>query len=311
MQARQGLVSVVRWRSSLTGIEASMVRITPSQIAQFKADGFLILDHLLSSAELETARSRFEPLFRGEFATGLYPDEWNWREGRDPPDRTRQICNGWKSDRAIARIVLKEEIGRICATLAGWSGARIGQDNVIWKPPGATALGFHQDDSYCQWVIPSGFTTCWIALDDTTAAGGTLEYVRGSHRWGAFPTIRQFHAPDDYRESLRMAAESVGATVEIVPVEVPAGGCAIHAGGTWHGSDRNRSSQPRRSLVAHCLPAEARFHPTEVSYIYSRYRRVGDDTMDESFFPILWTHSGQRSAHLEAYLAATCTGPFA
>ena len=57
--------------------------------------------------------------------------------------------------------------------------------------------------------------------------------------------------------------------------------------------------QPRRSLVTHCLSSEARFHPTEVSYIYSRYRRVGDDTMDESFFPILWTRSGYRTPFLD------------
>jgi hypothetical protein len=280
-----------------------MRAITPSQIEQFRADGFLILDRLLSADEVQRARSRFEPLFRGEFETGLYPDEWNWCEGRDPPDRTRQICNGWKSDRTIARIVLKEEIGRMCATLAGWSGARIGQDNVLWKPPGAKALGFHQDDSYCNWVIPMGFTTCWIALDDTTAAGGTIEYARGSHRWGVFPKIRQFHAPDDYREALRAAARSVGAEVDLVPIEVPAGGCAIHAGGTWHGSDANRSGRPRRSLVTHCLASEARFHPTEVSTIYSRYHRIGDDAMDESFFPILWTRSGSRTTWLESYLS--------
>jgi hypothetical protein len=54
--------------------------------------------------------------------------------------------------------------------------------------------------------------------------------------------------------------------------------------------------------VTHCLAAEARFHPTEVSYIYSRYHRVGDDSMDESFFPILWTQSGYRTPFLEAYL---------
>jgi hypothetical protein len=41
---------------------------------------------------------------------------------------------------------------------------------------------------------------------DTTAAGGTIEYARGSHRWGVFPKIRQFHAPDDYREALKDAA---------------------------------------------------------------------------------------------------------
>lgn len=278
-----------------------MVQITSSQIEQFRTDGFLILQQFLSSDDVERARARFEPLFRGEFETGLYPDEWNWREGRDPIDRTRQICNGWKSDRSIASIVLREEIGRVCALLAGWTGARMGQDNVLWKPPGAKALGFHQDDSYCHWIIPSGFTTCWMALDDTAAAGGTLEYARGSHRWGLFEKVRQFHAPEDYREALNAAARSVGAEVELVPVEVPAGGCAIHAGGMWHGSDANRTSRPRRSLVTHCVAAEARFHPTEVSYIYSRYRRVGDDTMDESFFPILWSQSGYRTSYLESY----------
>jgi ectoine hydroxylase-related dioxygenase (phytanoyl-CoA dioxygenase family) len=143
-----------------------------------------------------------------------------------------------------------------------------------------------------------------MALDDTTAAGGTIEYARGSHRWGLFPKIHQFHAPDNYREALEVAARSSGARVDLVPIEVPAGGCVFHAGGTWHGSDANRSGRPRRSLVTHCLASEARFHPTEVSYIYSRYHRVGDDTMDESFFPILWTDSGRRSAWLEEYLAA-------
>jgi ectoine hydroxylase-related dioxygenase (phytanoyl-CoA dioxygenase family) len=275
-----------------------MLEISASQIEQFQADGFLILERFLSADEVSRARERFEPLFRGEFETGLHPDEWNWRHGRDAADLTRQICNGWKSDRTLARIILKEEIGRLCAQLAGWSGARIGQDNVIWKPPGAKALGFHQDDSYCQWVIPSGYTTCWMTLDDTSAAGGTIEYVRGSHRWGLFPVIRQFHAPEDYREALDAAANSVGAKVDIVRIEVPAGGCVIHAGRTWHGSNANRSTEPRRTLVTHCLSAEARFHPREVSYIYSRYRRFNDDTMDESFFPILWSRDGQRSGFL-------------
>jgi Phytanoyl-CoA dioxygenase (PhyH) len=277
------------------------MELTAAQIGQFDADGFLILERFLTAEEVASACARFEPLFRGEFETGLYPDEWNWREGRDPADRTRQICNGWKSDRTIARIVLKEDIGRHCAQLAGWPGARIGQDNVLWKPPGAKALGFHQDDSYCAWVVPSGFLTCWMALDDTSAAGGTIEYARGSHRWGRFPPLGEFHAPEDYREALRRAAAAVGERVELVPIEVRAGGCVFHAGGTWHGSDVNRSSEPRRSLVTHCLSSAARFHPTEVSYIYSRYRRVDDTTMDESFFPILWAQGGYRTPFLKTF----------
>ena len=73
-----------------------MVQLTPAQIEQFNTDGLLILDRFLSAEEVALARTRFEPLLRGEFETGVYPDEWNWREGRDPADRTRQICSGWE-----------------------------------------------------------------------------------------------------------------------------------------------------------------------------------------------------------------------
>jgi len=278
-----------------------MIELSDDQISRFHDDGFLILDRLISEHEAARVAARFEPMFRGEFETGLYPDEWNWQEGRDSPDRTRQICNGWKSDRTIAKLVLGQEIGRICAGLAGWPGARIGQDNVIWKPPGAKALGFHQDDSYCDWVVPLGYVTVWIALDPTTAAGGTVEYARGSHKWGLFPPMGAFHAPDDYRKSVDEAAASVGAEVKIVPVEVPAGGCAIHAGGTWHGSGTNKGDMPRRAVVAHCISSEARFHTSNISYIYSRYKRAGSTDMDESYFPILWTRDGYRTPFLNDY----------
>jgi 2-oxoglutarate-dependent dioxygenase len=43
---------------------------------------------------------------------------------------------------------------------------------------------------------------------------------------------------------------------------------------------------------------ETRFHPTQVDMIYSRYRRRGDLSLDESFFPVLWDENGGRSAWL-------------
>jgi hypothetical protein len=38
-----------------------------------------------------------------------------------------------------------------------------------------------------------------------------------------------------------------------------------------------------------------------VGYIYSRYKRFGDDTMDETFFPITWRSDGYRSPFIEPY----------
>ena len=47
------------------------------QIERFRRDGFLIVDRLIRPEAAARLASRFEPLFRGEFETGLYPDEWN------------------------------------------------------------------------------------------------------------------------------------------------------------------------------------------------------------------------------------------
>ena len=161
---------------------AHPLRITAQQVSDFNRDGFVVVPSVLDETSLHHARQRFEKLFTGQYQTGVQPDEWNWRSGRDDPTLTRQICNAWKSDLTIASIVLREDIGAACAELRQWPGARINQDNVIWKPPGTKALGFHQDDSYQDWIVPSEMMTCWITLDDTKADQGTIEYVRARLR---------------------------------------------------------------------------------------------------------------------------------
>ena len=274
-----------------------MIRLTQDDMGAFNRDGFVVLQGVLDRDTVRAARDRFEPLFAGEFATGLAPDEWNWRPG-GREDVTRQICNGWKSDPVVAGVVLRADVGEACARLRGWPGARINQDNVLWKPPGGKALGFHQDESYQSWIAPAEMMTCWITLDDTSADGGTIEYVRGSHLWPLAPPISQFHAPDDPLADMRPAAEAAGvADPEIVAIEVPAGSAVIHHGRTWHGSRANSRGVPRRSLVAHCMSSDARFSDG-VSAVYSRYRRHGTDDMDESFFPVLWRQDGYRTGWL-------------
>jgi ectoine hydroxylase-related dioxygenase (phytanoyl-CoA dioxygenase family) len=277
--------------------------VTDQQVADFKRDGFITVDRIISDEEVALLRDRYDELFKGKFETGLVPDEVNWQEGRDAPDRTRQICNGWKSDRYVASVVLQESIGRACAKLGHWPGTRISQDNILWKPPGGKPLGFHQDSAYEQRTTLPDWVSCWIALDDTTAEGGTVEYVRGSHLWGRSGMIEQFHAPDDPTKDMMKAAAVAGIEKpERVPIVVKAGGGAFHGGWTWHGSDVNRKNVPRRSIVAHCMSSETRFHPNYVGYIYSRYKRFGDDSMDESFFPILWRDDGYRSIFIEPYV---------
>jgi ectoine hydroxylase-related dioxygenase (phytanoyl-CoA dioxygenase family) len=274
--------------------------LTPAQVESFHENGFVIVEEgLISEPALGLLRERYERLFEGEYETGIKPDEVNWVPGRDPENRTRQICNGWRGDSVVAAQVLHERTGRLAAQLSDWTGVRMLQDNVLWKPPGTKAIGFHQDASYAGYLVPPVMLTCWLSLHETTADGGPIEYVRGSHRWPVSPPQRsQFHAPEDWLAPARAAAPP-DVELETVPVVVKPGGGAFHHGLCWHGSAPNTSAQvARMALVSHMIPADARFHHENVDLIYSRYRKHGDLSLDESFFPVMWHETGYRTPWL-------------
>ncbi len=71
---------------------------------------------------------------RGDFSTGCYPDEWHWRPGISKPDVVREICNAWKSDDEIQKIVLAEEVGYLGGQLfEHWDSSRVGSGfSIIW-----------------------------------------------------------------------------------------------------------------------------------------------------------------------------------
>ena len=43
------------------------------------------------------------------------------------------MANAWKADLTVAQLVLSADIERTASQLAGWSGARLGQDTIWWK----------------------------------------------------------------------------------------------------------------------------------------------------------------------------------
>ena len=255
---------------------------------------------------VEVLRACFDRMFRGEFETGVRPDEVNWQEGESDPSLTRQICNGWKADRDVANVVLREDLGAAIAELGDWPGTRLMVDNLLWKPPRARPLGFHQDSAFLEWYTPSDLLSCWIALDDTVAEGGTVEFIRGSHKWHHSLPEGEFHGPEAYRKYMELAAEKEGVTPEVVYVEVPKGGGSFHHGWTWHGSGQNLAQRHRRSLVLHAMRSDTEYAPEHLQQgtgaIYSRYKRLADNVIDENFFPVIWRGDGYRTPELEMYL---------
>lgn len=168
---------------------------------QLRSKGYAKTLHpLLTHQTCQLVKERMPKLFRGEFDTGIYPDEWHWREGISRPDAAREMCNSWKSDRLIASIVLNEKLGQFIAQVMGWESVRIAQDDLVWKPPSSTAaatftrsserridtVGFHQDSAYISTQFEpyeNNSVTLWMALDDADEETGCVEYAVGSHKW--------------------------------------------------------------------------------------------------------------------------------
>ena len=262
----------------------------PSLTSQLSARGFALTNHrLLTKDSCEKVRKRLPRLFRGEFDTKNYPDEWHWREGISKDHAAREICNAWKSDRTIASVVLDAELGRLVANVMGWDSVRIAQDDLVWKPPSQQhpntftttqgrehqelqridAVGFHQDSAYISNQFDpyeSNSVTVWMALDDADEDNGCVEYAVGSHKWrpllhfaGGVGTkeegeISSFHSADEssYRNNISVAASLANFDNPLKIIEaapVKEGHAIFHHQDVWHGSGPNLSSDRHRRAL--------------------------------------------------------------
>lgn len=285
------------------------LRPTAEQMAAYDRDGFLIVPTFLAEHDVGRVLDRFTRVFEHEWETGIAPDEVNYVPGATPPDRTRQLCNVWKSDRTLASVTLSPRSAAFAGELTGATALKINQDNLIWKPFSGRPLLAHQDGAYLGYLDPPNMITCWIALDDTSREAGTIYYARGSHRWPHATAGGQFHAPEDWLAWLE-ECRPAGAPLDLVPVEVPRGGAAFHGAWVFHGSPANeRRDAERRSIISHFVEGSTRFDPLHPHPVYSRYRRPGETELDEAFFPVVWRRDGSPSGWLEEYLNSTREPP--
>lgn len=197
---------------------------TPSRPPSFISDGFMILPHIITADLATRLNTRLERVLRGDFDTGSPPDkrpkfnpETRVKKGKKPQAlggpsrRTLQVINIWKADTTFASVVRSPTLARFVAQLGGWKGARVANDQVWAKPPGAAPITFHRDSTYFDFE-PADVITVWLALDDMTEEVGTLEYVVGSHKWGdeRRGSAQQFFDARDNRSLVDDAARKEG-----------------------------------------------------------------------------------------------------
>jgi len=226
-------------------------------LARLDADGYVVLERLLSPAELAEYRRALAPHFdRGNLGRNDF-------EGR----KTERIYTLPAVAPAFAELSAHPAVLAILDALLAPSHL-LTAAQAIRIHPGETAQALHFDDSFYPFPRPrpaiSLATIC--AVDDFTADNGATEVIRGSHRWGDvaprgvvgkadFSQTMRYGRGADSALALDASSEADLVDAEPVPVCMPAGSVVVFLGTLWHRGGANRSTAPRLALTyQYCEP---------------------------------------------------------
>ena len=98
----------------------------------FFKNGYLIVNNIIDTKLLKKVENNYKKIFLGTYSTEVVPDKIKWKKNRDPNNIPRSLCNVWKSDVGVAKIVLLKQISKIAGQLMGWKSTRLNQDSLIW-----------------------------------------------------------------------------------------------------------------------------------------------------------------------------------
>lgn len=216
--------------------------------ASYDKEGFVGGIDIFSAEEIAVYRSKFdeleERLGKETTAIGLVSRHFEYE--------------------FIWQLASDERIVSAIASLIGDDVMLLATHFFCKYPGGAEAekfVAWHQDVTY--WGLEPPFAVnAWIAIDDSDADNGCVQFVPRSHKWG----LREHGKADEVGNLLSLNQQvpmSEEESSQVVDNELKAGQISIHHGMMAHGSRPNRSTRRRCGMAMIYVPASSR--PAEIA----------------------------------------------
>jgi len=191
---------------------------------RFSADGFLVLDQLLSPTQLAALRADCAAVLDAAAPQDVSRDRGCVFETAS--DCVRAASSSfWASRPAAAAVLRSSPLLLLVTTLLGDCPALcLLNEQYVVKPAHsgpAAAFAWHRDGDWCSDTARPRYLSLWCPLDDCSEDNGTLLVAPGSHRSGA-PTLEPFVCT------------------------VAAGSCVVLSDAVLHCSGPNLADSPRR-----------------------------------------------------------------
>jgi phytanoyl-CoA hydroxylase len=250
-----------------TNIE-SETRLSGEQLKFYHENGYIVVEDLISSDELDGLQTRLHEYTHSGRDTGKLRIQVEPRVTRGelsvdhPGDGIRKIDGLVVNDDLFQRLGRHNNIVGIIEQVLG-PDLKMFRNALLLKPPGVgSAKGMHQDSPY--WPIePMSLCSCWFALDDANEKNGCMNVLPRGHRNGPLPHV---HVTDDF-----VVEESAYDSGKAVSAPVRAGGGLFFHSLVPHGTGPNRSDKWRRAIA--------------LSYMSSRSIHTREDAGPE-YFPV-------------------------
>jgi phytanoyl-CoA hydroxylase len=218
--------------------------LTPDQVAQFDADGFVVVPSLLDPdtlAEVRAEIDRFEEQ-TATFLESLDGGRIAIAEAGAITFTTHLVARS----PVLRALSFHPAITGICLDLIG-PDVDLYWDQAVYKSPEKPRrFPWHQDNGYA-FVEPQQYLTVWLALTDATADNGCPVVAPGFHRLG---TLAHTYVDPLGWECLRDPEGAVGAAV-------PAGGAVVFSSLTPHLTGPNTTDAVRKAYILQYAPAGA------------------------------------------------------
>jgi ectoine hydroxylase-related dioxygenase (phytanoyl-CoA dioxygenase family) len=215
--------------------------VDPDLVAEFRAQGFVVVPGLLSLDELDRYGALVTSAVQYRTAGDTIPlaDKSRYQQS------FLQCMNLWEDFPDIRPLTFNQSLGRAAAELLGVDAVRLWHDQALYKQAGGRATDPHQDHPY--WPVKeTASVTAWIPFEGSTIESGAMAYLPGSHTVGLRKFVNIFFGePHDI-----LAAPEV-ADIEPVFVEVPRGSVAFHHGLTVHlaGPNTTRTDRSVHTII--------------------------------------------------------------
>ncbi len=217
------------------------IKLTDEQVSYYRENGFVQVDNMLTSEELEELRENLEEAMGVQGSRGVQTSG----AGDLYYKVLNQRVNTWRDHGGMARFVLSKRFADAAKQLTGFSGIRLFHDHALFKMPrDSKPTPWHQDWPY--WPMnETGAMSIWIALDDVDENNGCMMFVPKSQKVKNLKTIDLVNPEDIFNDEGATGVDRNTAAI----VRLKAGSCTFHDGLTFHYAHANTTDRPRRALA--------------------------------------------------------------